>query len=80
MERGYKKRMAGSFRERTERRVPRRIITTDEYDRKCQELKTSFFTVCLKTWLGLLDTLRTPAYYNYLSINNTIFQEYGLVG
>jgi site-specific DNA recombinase len=25
-------------------------------------------------WLGLLNTLRTPEYYNYLSINNTIFQ------
>ena len=31
-------------------------------------------------WLGLLNTLRTPSYYNYLSIDNTIFQEYGLVG
>jgi len=31
-------------------------------------------------WLGLLNTLRTPEYYNYLSIDNTIFQEYGLVG
>jgi len=30
-------------------------------------------------WLGLLDTLRTPAYYNYLSIDNTIFQEYSLL-
>jgi hypothetical protein len=30
-------------------------------------------------WLGLLNTLRTPEYYNYLSINNTIFQEYSLV-
>jgi len=31
-------------------------------------------------WLGLLNTLRTPEYHNYLSINNTIFQEYSLVG
>jgi hypothetical protein len=30
--------------------------------------------------LGLLNTLRTPKYYNYLSIDNTIFQEYSLVG
>jgi len=30
-------------------------------------------------WLGLLDTLRTPEYYNYLTIDNTIFQEYNLV-
>ena len=30
-------------------------------------------------WLGLLYTLRTPEYYNYLSIDNTIFQEYSLV-
>ena len=26
-------------------------------------------------WLGLLYTLRTPTYYKYLSIDNTIFQE-----
>jgi len=30
-------------------------------------------------WLGLLNTLRTPEYYNYLSIDNTIFQECRLV-
>ena len=30
-------------------------------------------------WLGLLDTLRTPEYYNYLSIDNIIFQECSLV-
>jgi len=25
-------------------------------------------------WLGLLDTLRTPEYYNYLTIDNTFFK------
>jgi hypothetical protein len=33
-----------------------------------------------KIWLGLLYTLRTPEYYNYLKIENTIFQEFGLGG
>jgi hypothetical protein len=38
------------------------------------------FTVSYKKWLGLLNTLRTPSYYNYLVDDNTIFQDFGMVG
>ena len=29
---------------------------------------------------GLLNILRTPEHYKYLSIDNTAFQEYSLIG
>ena len=31
-------------------------------------------------WQGLLNTLRTPEYYNYLTSEASFFQEYGLAG
>ena len=31
-------------------------------------------------WLGLLYTLRTPTYYDYLTIDDSIFQEFSVAG
>jgi hypothetical protein len=48
--------------------------------RNLRNYRIAGFKSMLRVLLGLLDTLRTPAYYKYLSIDNNIFQDYRLVG